>query len=309
MKQPECTLALVQQARRSALSRAESLRLKHHLAACPTCRFDQSVFALFDPEDLVLPGDDALDAQLVNRVMRSRTRSLPWWRGRRPAVTLLAACVGLLLVASLAGAWQRMHRGGAPAEVPSGTPAPAATALAGRAGTSDAPTPPPSTQSADAPAPVQDVVPFSQSESAAAGTGETSKRARAALGPEVESASALFEAANRERRAQNHPEAVKLYEKLVKLYPGANEAQIARVSLGRLLLDEGAASAALGQFTDYLRLDRGGALAPEALFGHARALELLGRASDARPVWTRIATEFKDTVYAIEARKRLSSSD
>ena len=61
------------------------------------------------------------------------------------------------------------------------------------------------------------------------------------------------------------------------------------------------------QLDEYLAASPTGTLAPEALFGKARALEALGKRDDARRVWARLLASYPDSVYAAQARQRLDA--
>jgi TolA-binding protein len=88
-------------------------------------------------------------------------------------------------------------------------------------------------------------------------------------------------------------------------FPASAEAQLARVSLGRVLLLMGRAGEAEQQFALYS--SSGGELAEEALVGQAQSLARLGRSSDELKVWQRLLREFPRSVYAGEANQRLAA--
>ncbi|MEM9193138.1 MAG: tetratricopeptide repeat protein [Myxococcota bacterium] len=115
----------------------------------------------------------------------------------------------------------------------------------------------------------------------------------------------LFERANRARRNGDRGRAVRLYRQLVQRFPRSNRAATARVTLGRLLLEQGSSAAALSQFDAYLRGRSGGALAEQALVGRARALRRLGRSSAERAAWERLLRSYPNSLHAPEAQRRL----
>jgi TolA-binding protein len=113
----------------------------------------------------------------------------------------------------------------------------------------------------------------------------------------------LFSRGNGARRGGRIGEAVGNYEQLLGRFPDSSEAQMARVSLGNVLLDQGRAGRALSLFD--MHLARGGQLAEEALYGKARALRALGRLTEERQVWQLLATRYPNSIYARSARERL----
>jgi len=98
-------------------------------------------------------------------------------------------------------------------------------------------------------------------------------------------------------------EAASHYEQLLRGFPDSSEAQMARVSLGNLLLDQGRAARALALFDAHLA--RGSGLAEEALYGKARALRALGKLAQEREVWQTLAAKYPDSIFARSARERL----
>ncbi len=121
-------------------------------------------------------------------------------------------------------------------------------------------------------------------------------------------AAELFRDANAERRAGNIGSAIDLYRSLQKRYPDAPEAQAARVSLGRLLLDrQGDANGALAQFDAYLKgaPADGWTLAEEARVGRALAFEKLGQKDDERRAWEELAARHPQSLHVTRARERL----
>ena len=103
----------------------------------------------------------------------------------------------------------------------------------------------------------------------------------APIGPvEKPSATALLELARRELAHARPRQALSLYEQLRSAHPASAEARTVLVTMGKLELDLGRPDRALGRFEAYLR--DGGALAPEALAGKARALRALRRGPEER---------------------------
>ena len=133
-------------------------------------------------------------------------------------------------------------------------------------------------------------------DSAAASTGDTSAKR--------EDAAALFAEANRARRDGNADRAVGLYRALQSRYPSSSESELSRALLAQLLLDRGNPEAALAGFDHYLAVDAP-VLTAEALVGRARALEQLGKPTQAAAAWRKVQSEFPGSVHARLAEKRL----
>jgi tetratricopeptide (TPR) repeat protein len=123
--------------------------------------------------------------------------------------------------------------------------------------------------------------------------------------PDALSASALFGEANKKRLAGDIPGAIGLYELLTERHPGSPEADLAELSLGKLLLASGNAEKALAHFRR--AGSSGGALGSEALWGETEALRSLGRASEERAALERLLELYPDGAYAKAARKRLGN--
>jgi TolA-binding protein len=98
--------------------------------------------------------------------------------------------------------------------------------------------------------------------------------------------------------------ASELYAEVRTTYPDSAESELARVSLGQLLLARGDAAGAEREFRRYL-VRAQGQLVEEALLGRAQSLEQLGRSRDERASLQRLLNEFPHSVYAARARARL----
>jgi TolA-binding protein len=121
-------------------------------------------------------------------------------------------------------------------------------------------------------------------------------------------AQALFHAANAARRAGDLSRAKHLYAALIAHEPRSDEAQLAHVSLGKLLLAQGQAGAAEREFQRYLE-SGGGPLSEEALFSRAQSLLRLGRTQAERAAWRALLAAFPESVYAAQAKQRLGVLD
>lgn len=117
-------------------------------------------------------------------------------------------------------------------------------------------------------------------------------------------ASDLFRGANAARRGGDLARARRLYSELIQKYPSSDEARLAQVSLGKLLLSEGKSREAEREFSRYLAGGQG-PLAEEALVSQAQSLERLERVSEERAAWQRLVSEHPNSVYAAQARERL----
>jgi tetratricopeptide (TPR) repeat protein len=163
-------------------------------------------------------------------------------------------------------------------------------------------------------APAPEVVP-------AAWPGRPTSVARAAPPPAVEArreappaapappdgtAADVFSAATRARLGGDRPLAVARYRQLLASWPASEEAAQTRASLGRLLLDEGAPTAALELLDGYLR-GPDGTLREEVLAARAQALSRLGRAAEEARAWQALVEQYPESIHATRGRYRLSS--
>jgi len=114
----------------------------------------------------------------------------------------------------------------------------------------------------------------------------------------------LFVAAGQARRARNFAEAQGLYRALQAHFPGSPEATLSFLSLGDLLLSQGAVAQALAQFDAYLA-SGDATMAEEALVGRARTLARLGRTEEERAAWRELLSRFPQSDYRWRAQQRL----
>lgn len=137
------------------------------------------------------------------------------------------------------------------------------------------------------------------------GTSPLGPPTKAIAGP---SAADLFAQANEARRKHEYDEAIRLYHRLHRLHKGTREAQVSRVALARVLLDEkNEPRRALRLFDAYLSASPKGSLAEEAKAGRALALQKLGRKQDERQAWQEFLTEHPGSAYSAKARTRLKA--
>jgi TolA-binding protein len=123
--------------------------------------------------------------------------------------------------------------------------------------------------------------------------------------PRVDAAS-LFADANRARRDGNWDRALGLYRALQSRYPNSSECEVSRALLAQMLLDRGNPEAALAGFDRYLAADTP-VLSAEALVGRARALEQLGKVTQAAAAWRQVQSRFPGSVHASLAATRLAA--
>jgi len=116
----------------------------------------------------------------------------------------------------------------------------------------------------------------------------------------------LFADANRARRDGNVDRAVGLYRALQSRYPSSSESELSRALLAQLLLDRGNPEGALAAFDRYL-VEDSPALGAEALVGRARALEQLGKSTQAAAAWRQVQSRFPGSVHARLAATRLAA--
>ncbi len=284
-------------ARRGALPESEQRQLRLLLAGSLEARLAHRAGCEFDAEGAALPGDDALAARVTARLLappRRATASRRWLAWRLvPAAALVvaAAAAGPTLVARLSES-SALERGGPATVEPPGEPT--ATSRPGRrTARTDSPTGRAPMASSSTPAPVN-----------APPAPAPTRRGAAAATTVGDSPQELFAAASRARREGHPARALALYHELDRRYPATAEAHAANLALGALYADTAPAQA-LAHFRRYL--DRGGPLAPEALWGQARALSALGRSEEARESWRALITRYPSTTYASAARSRLAS--
>ncbi len=117
-------------------------------------------------------------------------------------------------------------------------------------------------------------------------------------------AQSLFQVAGEARRAGDVAKARALYGELQSRFPGSNEANVSRVSLGKVLLGSGDARGAEQAFRSYLN-SGASALREEALVGQAEALAALGSRQAEKAAWERLLRLHPSSVYARRAHERI----
>jgi TolA-binding protein len=283
-------------ARRGELDESERRKLKAMLAASVEGRLLHRAGLDFDQENAVLPGDEAIAAQIADRVL-ARSRSARAATRRRKWIPLaIAAC---FITAAAAGAAARYRI----AIVARRTVA----TLADRA-------PPPDQDrrartSTPTVAPPSIAVPLPEPEPPAETKPSPALAPRSTVPPvTAPSAAALFADAARARREGDVDEAIRLFGSLQHRYPASAESRAADIALGMMQLGRGAAGAALDHFRRYQRHSAEGELVPEALWGESEALRKLGRVEESRASLGALLSRFPDSAYAPAARARLDAA-
>ncbi|HEX6242682.1 MAG TPA: hypothetical protein VFZ61_17335, partial [Polyangiales bacterium] len=123
----------------------------------------------------------------------------------------------------------------------------------------------------------------------------------------VETASRMFERANRARHRGARGEAIELYEELRERFPDTAEARLSLAVSARLQLDLGEPRAALVGFDAYLAgADR--ALHEEAMVGRIRALASLGREREATAAAEALLRAHPRSAFRTEAEALIADS-
>jgi len=303
---------LLARARRGVLSRAEEQDLARALEERPELATAFRVGMELDRASAVQGGDDALIARAADAAlarvadMTSRTRGGrgPLTAGARSgrnrrALVAAAAVMSVIFASGIAAAlvsgavaWPFKSSAGSP-----GVERAAPDRALGS-----------TTKHAAAPEPLAAPEPEVVTEPSMAREPEPEPaRARKASGaPARASAAALFSDANGARRSGDLTAARRLYAALIDAHPSSEEAGVARVSLGKLLLAAGQAQAAEREFRRYLGSGHT-QLTEEALVGQAQSLGRLNRVSEERQAWQRLLTQHPSTVYAAQAKQRLAA--
>ena len=313
---------LIDRVRRGQASAAERERVQQHLLGCDACRFEHALLAQ-SARDAAPQAGDAARARRNERAALAALVARGVLPGAGAGVRVGAvAGVGVGAVAG-AGARRRVRFG---ALIVAGVVSSLATAAAAAVITQPAWLPdwlPALSASRPEPAvparphkiaharkavspksePALNPAPVREPEAAGA---EPPARVATGRPQATRVASELFAAANAARREREPATAVRLYRELLRLHPRSDEAHVARVTLGRLLLDRlGDARGALREFDAYLDDARPRALREDALIGKALALQRLGRAREERAAWKSLLAAFPASVYADRARTRL----
>jgi TolA-binding protein len=325
-----CTDDRVVPARRGALSPGEWQDFATHLTECVECRIAWRLGNDFEHSAAARPGDERIIARGVKAALALSTR--PHTKLIRFAI---AASVTLVMagMASAGIVLQIRHSTPAPSPPESVKVRPTKTRGAGAARATPAvPAESPAAPAAETP-PATEPAPTAPSQAAPPTTPAAATKsppvvrapAQAAarapqqvaaldpfegaghpasppLSPHRQDAPGLFAQALTERQEGRSQTAIATFRSLQREFPASREATVSLVSLGDLLLGTGLRAEALLAFETYLQRAPSGTLLPEAWIGKARALDALGRATEARAAWREIAKRFPDSPYARRAR-------
>jgi hypothetical protein len=296
MNARQCPDDLLVAARLRRLSELERQALSAHLARCEACHAGELAAELLHQRLVLNAAVPGADRALVERVAERASASLArdarhaHWGWRRVA----AAVAVFLGLGGVASAWIGRNfvspRAVAPVD---GPPVSSGSRAAPRAHRSE---------SSLAPAPTSPSRPVAPAKKLAAARPARDVSA-AVTSPET--AASLFAEAARARHDGDLRRAVGLYGTLRTTFPDSDQARVASVSMGDLLLRLDEPARALRAFDAYLADVRTGPLREEALYGRARCLNQLGGEVAERETWARLARDFPGSAYGPIARRRL----
>lgn len=286
-----CPDDLLVAARQRILSELERKALSAHLERCESCRAGELAAELLHVPLFADAMPTASERALVERVAERASSAVAkqarraHWGWRRVAVTV-AVFLGMGGVASaLIGRSFVSPRRVDP------LPAPTGPEIAPRVHRGDRT---PAVPKAAAPAPLAPVKRLAAARPVREGAIAT-----------ADTAASLFADAGRARHDGDLRRAVALFGTLRSTFPDSDQARVASVSMGDLLIRLGEPARALRAFDAYLSDVRTGPLREEALFGRARCLRELGDSAAEADTWARLVRDFPGSAYSPAARKRL----
>ncbi|HTQ06675.1 MAG TPA: tetratricopeptide repeat protein [Polyangiaceae bacterium] len=320
-----------------SLAGAERERLDAHLAGCATCRMELAMRSDFAAEP-PLAQPELPQLTVAKPEPERRPSSLSPRRGRRRQLSLLviaaawfasSALAATAAVSSVKVPWAMWFgHASTPAAAPSSRTAPrhvrsghGTAARPSATPEADSTAEPPSDSaeaassatsapSADAPPDAPESVTAAPAHVKASHGGAASEAPSAELAlPEPAAspdAAALLAEADGARRAGDGGRAIALYRELEQAYPSSPESGLSVALMARVLLDRGDAAGAEAAYQRYLQ-SGASALRAEALVGHARSLERLGRTGDAVAAWQEVERRLPGTVHARLAAERLTA--
>ena len=274
----------IDRALKGRMSESEQQALAQHLATCSACEAHMALARSGQEACAPQPWGSRLNSLAVDHALAHFGRARwPWVffsPGRRYWVM---ATAGLLLVVGGVASAALWHRQDAARE-------PVLAAMA---------------RSAErTPARPRQAMALSESPSALQAV-LTDERPSFSRAPRVQpSAASLFEQASSLRDRNRVDDAIAVFRKLQQLFPKTRESRISYAVAGRMLLDRGRPAQALAQFDQHLA--QRGEASEEALAGRATALGQMGRLSAERETWQRLLDSHPGTVYASQAKERLS---
>ncbi len=269
----------------------------------------------FDAEAQLMPGDETRSAALVARTLAAldqgassespRVARRSRYGGLVARALGTGVLLGLLLSVALAGAWEyaeKRRQAERAAKAPTASSALAAPVQARALTPVSAPGAATLAPISSADEPPETSMPVHARASSSSSNTIATRGALIAPTPNANatSASELFARANAARRSGDIEAALTQYRELAVRYPASDEAEDAKVLIGKLLLSQRSPRAALHELESY----HGDALADEALWARAEALRKLGSA-DERAALSELVARHPDSPYAEAARKRL----
>ncbi|MFZ5896072.1 MAG: hypothetical protein ACOY0T_33760 [Myxococcota bacterium] len=316
-------LDLLIRARQGVLSSGDRVQLDTSLESSAENRLLLRAGLGFDAEGSAQPGDDVLIERLVqravNRAAEIPLKERPSRRERRlrrfgPLLVaslylVLGAIIGVAAAATyFASPWgtpssptpkpneaSKMVR--SKPQPPSAEPQPLAVASA-------LPEPPAVASNAAAPIPVRKVPRVAESTRPAPSVAATESSPLL----ELDSAAALYAAANRARVQGDLDLAKRGYLALGARFPNSSEAEAARLTLGNLYLVSGQPELALAQFRAH-QTASGTGFGAESAWGVAVALGQLGRREEERRALLDLLARFPGSVYESAARRKLAQPE
>lgn len=116
----------------------------------------------------------------------------------------------------------------------------------------------------------------------------------------------LMDKARRAKSQRKWQAAAKAYSQILSHYPGSDDANTVRVSLGQLLLERmSRPRAALSHLNRYLRGNPRGPLVPEALYNSSRCQRLLGNRAAEKRLLEQLITRYPKGLHAGSSTERL----
>lgn len=120
---------------------------------------------------------------------------------------------------------------------------------------------------------------------------------------------ALLSRAERARAEARHVRAAGLYRRLLRRHARSPEAEVARLGLARVLLDDlEEPEEALVEFENYRADHPEGVLVQDADLGRAQALQEVGQPEERRAAWQQVADDHAGTPAGELARRRLAGT-
>jgi TolA-binding protein len=288
---------LLDRVRRGQATGAERERVDAHLASCAACRFEQAVLAASMRDASPQPGDGARARSIEQAALAALEErgllgaSVAHKRRRRAGAWITAIAASSIATAAAAAVithppWleRLIPQLAAPNAAPKRSPTPRGKKPA-----------------------MAVVVEHAQPQLLVPEPVVVERATRPSpRDASVRSAAEIFAAANEARRERTTRETVRLYRELERQHPRSDETKVARIALGRLLLDRaGDPRGALKQFEAYLADRAHHSLREEAMVGRALALGRLGRAREERAAWQALLQAFPASANAERARARV----